>query len=222
MSHHECAQFISDEQRLRILRSVIESYWSDLSDKKVIFDTNRIWCALLPSLSRLLPQARIVCCVRDPAWIIDSMERLVQRNSLLASKLFPKDEDLGNVFTRYDSLLKTGMVGNSIRNLRQAWFSEHADRLIAVRYDSLAERPAEIIRKLYELLDQEPFKHDFDHVEYEEVEFDSRLYIPGLHKVTGRVEAKKRQTILPPELFKQCHNEFWNLKEENPRGVVVL
>ena len=222
MSLHEAAQFISDEQRLRILRAIVDSYYWDLSDKKVIFDTNRTWCAVLPAIVQLFPQARVICCVRSPAWIVDSIERLVQRNALLATKMFGKGDEIGNVYSRFDALLKTGILGGPMKNLRQAWFSEHADRLIVIRYDSLVARPGEIIGKLYTLLGLDPFKHDFEHVEYDEPEFDARLNMPGLHKVSGRVEARPRQTILPLELFKQNHVEFWNLEGQNPRGVVVL
>lgn len=221
MSHLEATQFVSNERRRRILRSMVDAYYADLDDKQVVFDTNRTWCALLPALVELFPDARVICCVRSPAWIVDSVERLVQRNALLAPRMF-KGEEIGNVYTRFDSLLKSGILGTPMKNLRQAWFSEHASQLIAVRYDSLVANPNAVIGKLYEQLGLKPFKHDFENVEYEESEFDIRLNMPGLHKVSGRVEPRPRTTILPVELFKQNHIEFWNQEGQNPRGVTVL
>ncbi len=130
--------------------------------------------------------------------------------------------EVGNVFSRVEAMTKNSFMGPSLNSLRQAWFSEHADRLIAVRYDSLVASPGEIVNQLYDLLGLDSFAHDFEHVEYEEAEFDARIWMPGLHRVGARVEAKKRQTILPPDLFSQHDREFWDMPGQNPRRVKVL
>jgi sulfotransferase len=49
---------------------------------EVIFDTNRGWCAWTPAIARLFPDARVIACVRELPWVIDSIERLVQRKRL--------------------------------------------------------------------------------------------------------------------------------------------
>lgn len=220
MSSSESALFISDAQRERILRSIVSEYYAELSSDMVIFDSSRNWCTVLPALASLFPDSRVICCVRNPAWILDSVERLVQRNAFLASKMF--GHEVGNVFSRVEAMTKNAFLGPSLNSLRQAWFSEYADRLIALRYDSLVETPGEIIDQLYDLLGLERFAHDFEHLEYEEVEFDARLGMPGLHRVGARVEAKKRQTILPSDLFSQHDREFWEMPGQNPRRVKIL
>ena len=58
------------------------------TDKAVVFDTNRMWCARLPLIRELYPEARVLCCVRNVAWIMDSFERLVRRNAFEPSTLF--------------------------------------------------------------------------------------------------------------------------------------
>ena len=128
----------------------------------------------------------------------------------------------GNVYTRADVLMKGGFLGTSLQALQQAWYGEAANRLVAIQYDSLAARPGEVMRKLYQILDLPPFTHKFDALEYDEPEFDRRLNMPGLHKVGGRVERRDRQTILPPDLFEQFDRCFWNVPGQNPRNVVVL
>jgi sulfotransferase len=39
-----------------------------------VFDTNRSWCARLPLLTSLFPEAKVICCVRDIPWIFDSID----------------------------------------------------------------------------------------------------------------------------------------------------
>jgi sulfotransferase len=53
--------FISDEQRKRILKGVVENYYCGYTDAEVVFDTNRMWCSNLsepPRLSRRLQPLR--------------------------------------------------------------------------------------------------------------------------------------------------------------------
>jgi sulfotransferase len=119
-------------------------------------------------------------------------------------------------------MTKTHLLGPSLNCLRQAWFGEYADRLIAIRYDSLVSRPAEVIRELYRLLDENPVDHDFANVQHEEVAFDALIGMPGMHTVSGTVELRPRTTILPPELFAQNDRCFWEMPGQNPRGVTIL
>ncbi len=219
MSFSETALFASDEQRARVLKSIIDAYYSELNDRTVI-DTSRVWPAYISTVARLVPNAKIICCVRSPAWIIDSVERLVQRNSLQASKMFGPEAP--HVYARAEALMKSGFLGLSLNALKQAWFGEQAHRLIAVQYESLTKKPGDTIRKLYDFLGEKPFTHDFNNVGYDEPEFDARLNMPGLHRVRSHVDAKERQTILPPDLFGQFDNSFWNDRRQNPRGVTVL
>ena len=219
MSMSETALFMSDAQRARILQSVLNAFYCHMPHQ-LVYDTSRMWCAYTSPLLQLLPDSWIICCVRNPAWILDSIERLVQRNSMLVSKLFPPEAL--NIYSRVELMMKSGLVGASLHSLRQAWFGDQAGRLIAVRYESLAERPAEVMAALYAIIGERPFEHRFDNLEYDEPEFDSRLNMPGLHRISRRVKFTARQTILPPELFRQFDGSFWNEPGQNPRGVAVL
>jgi sulfotransferase len=88
---NEYSQFLSDDQRQRIVGSVFDAYYTELAGKELIFDTNREWCAHLPLVAQLFPQAKVICCVRSPAWILDSVERRVQASPFLRGKMFPAD-----------------------------------------------------------------------------------------------------------------------------------
>ena len=219
---NESSVFVSDGQRKRILRSLFEAYYAELADSRSIFDTSRGWCALLPALAELYPDARIICCVRNPAWILDSIEMHVQRNAFGTQRMFGFDAK-GNVYTRVEALTgKDGFVRKSLGNLRQAWFGEFGARLVAVRYESLVGRPEDTIGRLYDEIGEPRYGHDFDHVEYDEPQFDANLGLPGFHKVSGPVRTTTRETILPPDIFKQHNDCFWNLPDQNPRSVVIL
>src|ERR1700747_3545254 len=52
----EFATFFDDERRRKILRSVFDSYYWDVPEDHVVFDTNRIWTGRLPLLNDLYPE----------------------------------------------------------------------------------------------------------------------------------------------------------------------
>lgn len=219
---NEYSQFLSDDQRRRIIGSVCEAFYADqAAAKEVIFDTNREWTSHLSMFAQLFPGARVICCVRSPAWILDSVERLIQANPFARTKMFPAEAG-ENVYTRSEHSLKKGVLAAPLQSLRQAWYGDEAQRLIAIRYDSLTAQPAAVINRLYELLGQPPFPHDFENLEFDAPEFDARLGMPGMHRVRRRVEVNQRTTILPPDIFNQNDRSFWDVPGQNPRGVTVL
>jgi len=217
----EAATFISDNQRQRVIRSAIEAYYADWPKTAIVFDTNRAWCACLPCLAQLFPEARVICCVRSIAWILDSFERQCQQHPFVAPAMFGCNPAL-NVYARVEGLLGNGPVGFGLNCLRQAWFGEYADRLLCIRYESLTTQPREAVNRLYQLLGQEPFRHDFEHLEYDEPEYDRRLGIAGLHTVRPRVEPNARRTILPSDIARKFERDFWDQPENNPRNVKIL
>lgn len=221
----EFSVFIDEEQREDVLRGVFYSYYRKIHPEKLVFDTNRLWSSRLAALAKLFPDSKVIACVRDPIWVLDSFERLIRKNPLMVSRMFP-GENNATVFTRVDYLSgKLGTVGFAWNALQEAFYGEHArGRLILVDYEGLTREPEATMSRLYELLGLPPFKHDFENVSYEGGgEFDHWLGVPGLHKLAQKVEFVQRKTILPPELVRRFANQcFWRNKDDNPSGVAVI
>jgi sulfotransferase len=222
---HEHAVFIEEEHRQDVLRGLFDSYYRKIHPEKLVFDTNRLWCSRMPALALLFPGSKIIACVRDPIWVIDSFERLIRKNALLVSRMFPGDAN-STVFTRVDHLTsKLGTVGFAWNALQEAFYGEHArGRLILVDDEALTREPERTTERLYELLGLPPFQHDFENVTYEGAgEFDLWLGVPGLHSLAQKVEFLPRKSILPPELISRFSNQcFWRNRDVNPSNVQVL
>jgi sulfotransferase len=220
----EFASFFTDERRRAIIRGIFGSYYADAAPNQVVFDTNRTWTGRLPLLRDLYPDARVICCVREVAWIIDSIERLTRKNALQPSKLY-NYRTSASIYSRVETLMdpEKGLVGLAWSSLREAWFSEFSERLIIIDYDRLVRNPKVVIDRLYELLDEKSFAHDFLSVSYDEPEYDAELGIPSLHRVRSKVEPSARQSCLPPDLVaKYAEVNFWRNPKMNQRGVTVL
>src|SRR6266566_8956943 len=191
---NEAAMFIDDALRERLLRGLFEAYYADVHPHQLVFDTNRVWTTKLPALTGLFPKAKVICCVRNPAWVIDSIESLIRRNRYEVSGIFNFDPT-GTVYSRVEGLSgPSGMVGFAYQALREAVYGECADRLLLVRYESLTANPLGTLAAIYNFIGEALHTHDPGHIEpcYDLVEFDIRLGTPGLHDVRSVVKADIR------------------------------
>ena len=219
----ELSTMVDQNQRERLLRGLFDSYYAD-RDEPVIFDTNRAWTAQLPALMRLFPDAKVICLVRDVAWIMDSMERQFRSNAFEHTRLFNSPGERSTVYTRVEALANANrLVGYPWHALREACYSEFAERIVIVEYDLITHRPADVFQLIYEFLGEEPFSHDFENVEYDAPAFDSQLGLDGLHRVHRKVEPRPRDTVLPPDLFQRyAQIAFWrNLPKSRAFRIVV-
>lgn len=206
----ELSTMVDADQRARLLRGLFDSYYADRPEP-VVFDTNRAWTAQLPALMQLFPEAKLICLVRDVAWVMDSMERQFRANAFEHTRLFNSPGERATVYTRVEALAGANrLVGFPWHALREACYSDFADRLVIVDYDLLVARTGEVFGLLYEFLGEAPYAHDFETVEYDAPAFDAQLGLDGLHRVRPKVEARARETILPPDLFdKYARLAFW-------------
>ena len=216
-AENEFSMFFKEEQKRDILMNIFDGFYKHVEADGVVFDTNRMWTSRIAALHKLYPESKVICCVRNPAWIMDSVERLVRKNAFDVSRIFTNAQERSTVFSRAEALLNPNrMIGFAWSSLKEAYYSDLSHLLLLVDYDLLAARPAEVLPLIYSFIEEEPFEHDFENVEYEAEDFDSQLIVKGLHTVRGKVELKPRETILPPDLFKRCQDlTFWH----DPQGT---
>jgi sulfotransferase len=220
----EWVDLFDDEQRENVLRAAFHAYYQKISATKLVFDTNRLWCAKMEALARLFPNARVIVCVRELAWVVDSFERLVRKNPFLMSRMY-SSESATTVYTRTSHITgATGVVGMAWDAIHEAFYGDHSGRLVVIDYEALAREPKRTMEFIYDAIALPYFDHDFENVTYQESgEFDVRVGIPGLHLVTGKVHFVDRPTVLPPDVFQRFANRnFWRNPRSNPRKVRIL
>jgi len=219
----EFGTMVSTEQRRRLLRGIFDAYYADQADKEVIFDTNRMWCAHMPALLDQYPGAKVIACVRNVAWVMDSIERRYRANPYEITRLFNDDIERNTVYSRVDTLAQRNrLVGYPWAALKEAFYGEHAESLLVVDYDLLARAPEKVLPLIYQFLGEDPYPHDFAQVHYDAPEFDAALGLHGLHKVRPEVKIEERTTILPPDLFEQYAGlSFWTDQRASRANVIT-
>ena len=224
-AENEFSVFLSPEQKKNILLSLFSAYYQQqIEPYPIIFDTNRLWCSKLPLIHELFPDAKIICCVRNIAWVMDSLEQLVRRNAFEVSRLFNNKTETATVYSRTEALSQGNrLVGFAYNALKEAFYSEYAEKLLLVDYELLTTGPAQTLSLIYQFIGEETFDHDLENVQYEEPEFDHKLKTKGLHQVRRKVEFKPRKTILPPDLFERFSQlSFWTNPTDSLAHVICV
>lgn len=201
------------EKRKQLTKALFDTYYDDPS-KEVAFNTNRGWGLQLEAMKDIYPDLKMIMCVRDLGWVLDSFEQLVRKNPHTITAMFSLDENV-NVFTRCETLMRPGRpVGFAYNTMKQALSSEYKNSILLVEYEYLAKNPESTMKSIYKFIDEPYFEHEFDNVEASYDEFDGDVMLPGLHTTRRKVEFIPRRTILPQEIWNNCKGmEFWRQKK---------
>lgn len=197
------------EKRKKLINSLFENYHDD-PNTEVAFNTNRGWGLLLPTVKDLYPNSKVLMCVRDIGWIIDSFEVLYRKNPYSFSRIFTPEENI-SVYTRSQALLKNdSTLAFAYNSLKQAITSEHKNSIMIIEYENLVKNPDMILKAIYNFIDEPFYQHDFNDVEASYDEFDDEVQLPGLHTTRKKVEWIERESILPPDIWNMVNGmEVW-------------
>lgn len=218
----EVGLLVDESQRRRILSGLFDAYHGERA-QEVVFDTNRMWCAKMPLVREMFPQAKVIACVRDVPWIMDSLERLLQQNPFENTKLFSSEAERMTIYSRMAALARHDrLIGFPWAALKEAYYGPHASKLLLVDYDLLVRAPQRVLELVYRFIEEPWFAgHDFDNVEYDAPQFDEALGVSGMHQVHRKVAPRERKTILPPDIFeKYADMAFWRTDARSAASVI--
>jgi len=210
ITESESNHLVDEDRRKHILKSLFSSYY-DAVTPNTVFDTSRSWTSKTSFLKDLYPQTKIICCVRDLPWILDSFERISAKNSLYGATLVD-DEARQTVTTRCDALMDVKKEGQVVKPyfFLEEGLMLNPDMIMLVEYESLCKQPESVMREIYGFINKPYFDHDFKNVEYENEVFDRGLNMKSLHTVRKEVTWQERPSILPKSVWdKYGGKEFW-------------
>jgi len=197
-----------ENKRKLLIQNLVKTYYHDSSS--IAFDTNRGWTLMTPLLRDAFPQAKMICCVRDVPWIVDSFEQLLRKNPYSVSSLFSQDEAV-DVYSRAGTLIRPDRtLGFALNGLKQAVFGGEKEMIMMVNYDDLCQQPRAVMQDVYGFLEEPYYEHDFNNVAASYDEFDQDMNLKGMHTVRKKIEHLVREPILPPDLWRQLEGlSFW-------------
>lgn len=197
------------ERRKDTIVGAFQGFYKNI-DKEVIFNTNRAWTYLAGVTKEIFPNSKQIVCVRDVNWVLDSFELAHRRNPLTTNTVTGGLS--GSVYSRVEMLMEEkGIVGFPYVGIKQAITGPEKNTLFILEYDQLCKEPETMLKALYAFIDEPYFEHDFNNVEASWDEYDQEIGIE-LHHVRKKVEFKKRDFIIPPDILaKYREMEVWRL-----------
>lgn len=209
---------VPEQDRIRIMRGIFDSYYQE--KPQICFNTNRAWASNTPLLKTLFPSSKIIVCIRDIPWVLDSFEQLNTKNPLTIKALY-HHQDLPTVYERTRMLMgefpnHAGYVLGPILALKQGLYSNEKNMICVVHYDKLTREPESTMKEIYRFLDEPWYSHDFDNVEDSYDEYDAKTNIRGLHTIRRKVEYVQRRPIIPEDLWMNyTPSSFWKYDFEH-------
>jgi len=200
---------VTEDHRKSLLYGMFDGYYKH-ADEPVIFDSSRAWTRKTNILKELFSYTKILCPVRDIVSILNSFEVISSKNPFYTNKL---TEYRGNVFMRCDGMMdkEGGIIADPWMSLQEG-YAFNPEMIMLIEYEKLCKKPEEIMKEVYEFLEQPYYSHDFENVEYSNENFDKVCNLKDLHTVRKKVEYKPPKCILPPEIvkkYKEMNMEFW-------------
>lgn len=197
-----------------VLKSVLQGYYEHI-DKPIVVDKDRGWIPLIPQLESILGRKmKIIVCVRNPAEILASFEKLRKDNPLFFTRADVFLKEGSNISSRaYYYAGPEGPLGLSHRNLKDAITMGYLDRFLFVDYNRYCNSPKSQTKRIYDFLELEPFEHDFENITQTEEYNDLVVGLPNLHKIKPTIDKTTTNCVeyLGLELYEQYNREiFWN------------
>jgi sulfotransferase len=194
-------------QRIRLAMQGFISGWFAETDKPVVVDKNRGWLADLALLSHLIPDFKMVVCVRALDQILGSIEARHQQTPLLD---FP--DGLANMtpFERAEKLFAAkGVVGRTIRLIQdlQDVSAQLQQQLYYVLYEDLMARPVEVMAELYRWIGVSDHQIDPHNLNVRPHETDSHYRFKYPHATRSSL-APARTHLVSPRIMHELKKQF--------------
>ena len=204
------------EGAFNLVNSLIKNYYFNIK-KPIIIDHNRAWSNNIERIKTYInPNPKIICPVRDITEILTSFITMIHRNSDEIS--FIDEELIKGGFTVDDDnrcqylMSDEGIVEQALWAQSQAFIRNETKYLLMVEYDDIVNTPQETMDRIYNFLEIDGYKHDFNHVKNNHRESEKQWKLKDMHHVRNKVQkiSKKPEDVLSPFILnKYSKLEYW-------------
>jgi sulfotransferase len=207
-------EYRNDAAKAGVLNGVLDGYYSHI-DKPIVFDKDRGWVPLIGQLEAVLQkQVKMVICVRNPAEILTSFERMRKDNPMFFMNVDAQLREGSNIASRaYYYAGPDGALGLSHRNLKDSITMGYLDRFLFVDYNRFCNSPKSQTKRIYDFFELPEFKHDYTDIKQDENYNDLAVGLPNLHKIKPVLEKTTVNCVeyLGLDLYEQYNREiFWD------------
>lgn len=150
--------------KINTLSAMIKGYYAH-NTKPVIFDNSLQWVSMISVLETILQtEVKILICVRNPAEILSSFEKIRKQNPLLKLDVDNALKDNSIASRAYFYSGPEGILGITHRNIQDAIIMGYLDRFLFVDYNRFCSSPKSQTKRIYDFFKLNYFEHDFENI----------------------------------------------------------
>ena len=207
-------EYPNDRAKQGVIKGIIEGYYKHI-DKPIVFDKDRQWVTHIALLESILDvKVKILCCVRNPAEILASFERLRKTNPQFFSLPDQSLRETSTIASRaYFYAGPQGAMGLAHAHIKDAVTMGYLDRMLFVDYGRYCNSPKGQTKRIYDFFEIPHFDHTFSKIEQEEQYNDLAVGLPNLHKIKPKLEKTTMNCVqyLGLDLYQQYNSQvFWD------------
>lgn len=223
-SHEELenVNYVRNDDIANVYYNISQSFYASTKAEYVI-DKNLNWSTPIGveiAQKFINNNIKIICPVRNISDILTSFDTIINSNDKNRSN--PMDQNI--IATSYPDkpladrradflMTPNNDIYQSINCMANIWNSEHRNIMHVVDYDDLILEPTKTINNIYNFLELEPFKHDFNNIEDKlNIPSENSVGVYDLYKIRKKLEkvSLKAEDVLLPETIKRYSGlEFW-------------
>jgi len=192
---------------LNAFRGFINGWFAE-SDKPIVVDKNRGWLHKIETVNLIVPDFRMLICVRDLGQIVGSIEAQHQKTLLLD---FPDHLAHHSASYRADALFKDdGLIGSplkAVEQLQDIVDEEMKAKLCYIAFEALVEQPQETMNTIFQWLGLSDISIDCQNLTVKPHESDSYYRFKYRHETYPLIKPLAHHQI-SPRIVKEIHQHF--------------
>lgn len=198
---------------LSFCRKGLEGYAEEITEKEIYIDKSRGWVHYAPFLWELYPNAKIIVMVRDLRSILSSFEKKWRDNpSILDTRDNPSQQNFVTIDQRVNHWLNDAPLGIALKRIYNAVQTKTIDKMCVIRAEEFCKNPKEIMKKVYQYIDEPYFDLDYSNIEQVTIENDriGDFGIYGDHKIRNSIEPLKKDydDLLTTQISQSVKNNY--------------
>ena len=150
-----------------IVTSTIVNYYSDVKNE-VVIDKCRAWPAHIDILKKYVTNnPKLICTVRHPLDILASFITLIRKDgsySFIDRAMTELKVPLNDDNRCHYLMSEDGIVEQALWAQSQAFIRNETKHLLMVEYNDIVNTPQETMDRIYNFLEIDGYKHDFNNV----------------------------------------------------------
>ncbi len=159
-------------------------YYNAITEKQFVIDKSRGHFAHYGFIDSFYPNPKMICLVRSLPDIVASMEKMYRQNQYKSNPIVNHSTMQGtSTPKRVDIWFTSPPIGLAVERLSEAIRQGIDKKMLFIKYESLCLYPEQEMKRVYDYLEIEPFKHDFTKIEQTTKEDDEIYGISGLHTI---------------------------------------